>query len=200
VYPAPTPAPSGAPAEFEVGVLEAGHYALNTFQPNMEMTVGAGWFARRNWVDGWSIARPEIEGSELDAGRIQVGLSGPCGTEGEVTLGAAPNDVVDWLASRPDLQVRDPRAVNLGGYPGIEVDVIGIPGQACADYPDDPSWQLFYLGDDAAGLGQGESVRISTVDVNGRSVSFMIFSFANEIDRFSQWAAPVIASFNFPGN
>jgi hypothetical protein len=199
-FPAPSAAPSGQPREFEVGVLDAGRYALTTFQPNMEMTVEDGWYVRRNWVDGWSIARPEFELSELDAGRIQVGLTGPCGDEGQVVLGSAPIDVVSWLTSRADLAVSEPRAINYGGYTGLEVEVQGLAGAACVEDPEFPFWQLFLLGEDAAGLAEGELVRISVVDVAGRSVAFLIFSFVDEVGPFGDLAAPVMDSFTFPGS
>jgi hypothetical protein len=151
-------------------------------------------------VDGWSIARTDFEASELDGGRIQVGLTGPCGDEGQVALGSAPTDVIDWLRQRTDLSVSEPRAINLGGYTGLEVEVQGIAGSACAQDPDFPYWQLFFLGDDAAGLGDGEVVRISVVDVAGRSVAFMIFSSEADLGPFGDQAVLVMETFTFPGS
>jgi hypothetical protein len=199
VLPPPTPVPSGVPLTFEIGELRPARYAIGMFQPNMEATFGAGWQAHRNDADLWATGLLGFPTSQLNMVRIQVGLTGPCSTDDQVSLGPSPTDVVAWLQTRADLTVSDPRPLNLAGYTGVEVDIVGVDGSAC---PDDPeaAWALFNLGDSWATLFPGERARIATVDVSGRSVSALLFSPINEFDAFILAATPVMDSFAFPAS
>ncbi|CAN5765192.1 hypothetical protein BH23CHL7_BH23CHL7_05000 [soil metagenome] len=165
--PHPTPAPGG-PQVFERGALPAGTYLLSLVQPNMELTVPDGWYARRNYVDGWVISHISDEPEEVASGRIQVGMTGPCFDDEQVVLGPRPNDLVDWLQTREDLVVDNVRPINLGGYPGLAVDIAPREGMHCERMEDNRLWVLFETGQDVDIMREGDRIRLIAVDVVAR--------------------------------
>ncbi len=193
----PEPAP-GEARPFELGRLVSGPYRNDTVQPPMAFTVGDGWFARRSYVDGWSIVVPGEEG-EVDYGRIQVGLQGPCDEAEPTVIGPRPSDLIAWIQSRSDLVVSEPAAINLGGHTGLTVDVVGREGAACTDIPDFPRWVLLRFGDDTAFLAEDEVLRLVALDVRGTTVTFQIYAFDGEIDAYwDEFAEPILATISFP--
>jgi hypothetical protein len=188
----------GEPLPFELGELAAAEYLNTTVQPPMSLTFEEGWFARRSYVDGWSVHVPGVAG-EVDYGRVQVGLSGPCFDSEEVLIGPRPADVITWLQGRADLEVSAPSAINLGGYPGVTVDVAGREGQHCPDQPDFPVWALFHIGEDTDSVIEGERLRLVALDVRGTTHSLQIYAFDGEIDAYwAEYAQPLLATLAFP--
>jgi hypothetical protein len=194
----PTPAP-GETLPFERGILAAGRYRIDKFQPNLELTVPQGWQARRNYADGFSITPVKGPAGEIDSARIQVVFTTPCGMDKESTvLGPTARDVVDWLKARTDLKISAARPVNLGGYTGLSVDVTF--GQQTCTAPDGPPpdlLMLFPVGQDIFHIGTDETIRFVTVDVRGQPVTFFVDAFA-EFDPFADAAQPILDSITFP--
>jgi hypothetical protein len=195
--PPPEPLITGEPLRFERGALQPMTYALTKFQPNMEITFPAGWHARRNFVDGWSLSQIGTDRSELDSGLIQVGLTGPCFYDEQIVLGPAPRDVMGWIRAREDLVVSEPRAINLGGYPGLTVDIRVRAGASCKR-EEFPIWWLFYIGEDVASIGEAEELRLIALDVRGTTVSFLLFAEGRSLGDFAKAAEPLLESIVFP--
>lgn len=101
---------------------------------------------------------------------------------------------MDWVRSRSDLSTADPHSVNMGGYPGIAIDVSVSAG--CADSPD--SAALFFSGQDVYGLDQGHTLRLVAVSVRGTTVSFMLDTPTADLDAFIKLCQPILDSISFP--
>jgi hypothetical protein len=199
----PRPAPGPEDVRwFELGRLEAGTYLNDTLKPPVELTFGEGWFARRNYVDGWSVAKPAGPPGEVDHGRIQVGYPDACGEGETVIIGSRPDDLVTHLEARADLDVSAASPINLGGYPGLTVEVTGAEGQGCQPDPEDPTfefWQLFPTGEDNFSLGPDEGLRLVSLDVGGSAFSFLIFTSSDELESYWQdEARPLLETARFP--
>jgi serine/threonine-protein kinase len=188
---------------FELGRLEAGTYLNDTLKPPIELTFDDGWFARRNYVDGWSVFKPAGPPGEVDHGRIQVGHVDACGEAETVLIGPRPDDLITHLQARADLEVSAADPINLGGYPGLTVEVRGLAGQGCQPDPEDPTfefWALFPTGEDSFSLGPTEGLRLASLDVGGAAFSFLVFSDIQDLATY--WrdeARPVLETARFPG-
>lgn len=198
------PRPSPSPGElfiFERGVLLPGTHRLDRIQPNMELTFPEGWHARRNYVDGWSVARiGETLVQEVDSGRIQVGLTGPCFDDEQVILGPRPSDLADWIQGREDLIIERVSAINLGGYTGLSMDVTPREGSHCDQQPEFQQWVLFFIGEDVDKMGDpSERLRLVALDVRGVTVAYQVYSDADNIDAYwNDHALPLLETLAFP--
>lgn len=194
--PAASPSP-GEPRILERGVLEPGTYLADKSQPKIELTFPAGWHARRNYTDGITfgkIADPFEE--ELAIARIYVGLTGPCPTDSEVSLGQAPADIVAWLESRSDLETSGKRQINVAGHTGIAIEVSAVDGACSGD--EERRHMLYLSGQDAIWLLDGQAMRLIALDVPGRAVTFQLFSTADGLPDFATAAQPILDSVEFP--
>jgi hypothetical protein len=194
--PAPSPSP-GAPRILERGVLEPGTYLADKSQPKVQLTFPAGWHARRNYADGITfgkIADPVEE--ELAIATIYIGLDGPCPNAGEVSLGSVPQDVVSWLESRSDLQTSNKRQVNVAGHTGISIDVTAVDNACPGD--EGHLHMLYFSGQDAIWLMDGQQARFIAIDVGGRTLDFQLFSTPDAMAGFASAAQPILDSVEFP--
>jgi hypothetical protein len=178
---------------FERGTLAPGTYSIDRFRPRMVVTLPSGWYADRNYVDGWSLSHLGSEGA-LSAALIRVGLTGPCDNDEQVVIGADYRDLIEWVSSRADLDVSSPEPVNIGGHAGISVDIEPRKGEQC-DYSGD--WSLFYSGEDLDLLREDQALRLASVDVGGTSVAFLVIAPKDGIAAFSERARSVTESIQF---
>ena len=194
----PPPAP-GEVRPFELGRLEAATYRNELLDPAMELTFGDGWYARRNSSIGFSVYKPGVAG-EVDYARLQVGPSDACGEGEPLVIGDRPADLMAYLEERSDLDVGDVAPTNLGGYTGLSVSVTGREGQGCGEPGDDfEFWALWPSGEDSFSLGPDEHLQLTTLDVRGTTVSFLVFVIGDTLDEYRvQHAQPLLRTVTFP--
>jgi serine/threonine-protein kinase len=193
--PLPTLEP-GAPRPLERGLAPPSEYLADLHRPMIKFKLSEAWRIRRNYPDGLAMAPfTETELGELDTGRIQVGLTGPCFDSEEVVIGTKPKDVIDWVSNRTDLEVSDPSAINLGGYTGIAIDISGPAGEGCEGTN---VHNLYRSGEDISWLGDGETLRLMVIDVRGDTVAFEMYALPGQKERLVELAEPVLASVSFP--
>jgi hypothetical protein len=198
--PVPDPAP-GEPRPFELGQLAAATYLNDIVTPRLTLTFDEGWFARRSYVDGWSVFVPEGAG-EVDSARLQIGFPAGCldpESPETVLLGPRPTDVIEYIQDRDDLDSSAAGAINLGGYTGLSIEVTGKRGTGCGDEPEFESWSLFESGEDHLGLVVDEHLRLISLDVRGTTVSLLVFSFGDQgDDYYLTYAEPLLRTITFP--
>jgi hypothetical protein len=193
----PPPSP-GEPIPMELGLLPPGTYRNEITEPTMDIEVPDGWFARRNYVDGWGLALLDGPEGEVDYVRAQVGVKVTCDLEKleTVFIGSQPADLINYLEGREDLDVTAPQPVTLGGYSGVMMDVRGKKGSEC--FSDAPHWPLFHVAADATSLAEGETMRIIALDYGGRMLTFQIFT-VEDIDAYwTAYARPLLQGLSFP--
>lgn len=195
------PLSAGEVRPFELGRLEAATYRDELLDPDLELTFGDGWYARRNYVDGFSVYKPGVAG-EVDFARLQVGPSDACGEGEPVLIGNRPSDLMAYLDERDDLDVGDVGPTNLGGYTGLTVAVTGREGQGCRVPGEDfEFWALWPSGEDSFSLGPDEHLQLTTLDVRGTTVSFLVFVGGDTFDEYRvQDAQPLLRTVTFPEN
>jgi hypothetical protein len=192
----PAPGSSIPPVVYERGPLAPGRYVADKFQPPFEFTVGEGWYGRRNYVDAVVIAPIDADPPvELDAGRIQVVLTGPCPDAPTQALGPAPRDLLAWLQSRKDIVVSQPQPVNMAGRTGIAVDVTVAEGATPCEA--DSPFFLFRTGQDIYWMRPGDKSRFVAVDVGGTTVTFTLTGYEEGFDEFVALSQPVLDSIVF---
>ena len=111
-------------------------------------------------------------------------LDPPCPETIPLFLGERPEDVIDWLTTRPWLEHSAPRPYNIGRYLGRSVDIkVTTKGWRCAAQTGNSC--PFRLGDPTGGprgsayeIDVGERKRVMAIDVGGRTVTI-------------RWAAPL---------
>jgi hypothetical protein len=188
------PRPPRDPMPLERGALSPGRYVAELHRPPIAFSVGDGWLARRNYPDGLSLRATGL-GGELDTGIISVGLDGPCSDDPQVVLGTRPQDLIAWLQSREDLDVTNPRAVNVGGFTGISVDVQQVPGSGCDG---ENLTALYFSGQDSTWLAPGEQVRLMALDVEGTTVTLELYTVPDSREELLARAQEVIETITFP--
>lgn len=198
VLPQPTPtlAPGATPPvrPFHVGELEAGTYDIRVFQPNVRLTVPAGWQGLRDNVDDFGFG--PLDGGEVDAGLIQVVIDGPCLESPTKTIGSAPRDLIGGLQANPFLKVDSALPINLAGRSGlrVDIDVAKLPTEAeCPNAR--PRIPLFLVGGGLYSLLKDEQIRVVALDAGGKTVSFF---FNRMPDPFLEEAQSVINTITFP--
>ncbi len=114
---APTARPSG-PLPIRVGTATQGSYTTTAFKPALTFTITSdGWlFFFQDDDDEMAVGKSgDIE---LTAGRVGRVVD-PQSHQGV----AAPDDLVAWLASHPDLDAEPPQPVRIAGLGGQSIDV-----------------------------------------------------------------------------
>ncbi len=188
----------GAGGPFELGQLPSGPVLNEVVDPPIQLTFPDGWFARRNYVDGFSVFRPGEVYGEIDYGRLQFNSSGSCDDTELVAVGPLPNDLLSNLQARSDLELAAVGPINLGGYSGITADISGKPEQGCGE-PEFRYWSLFRTAQDGFSLSEDEHLRLVALDVRGSTRSFLIFALAPDIDSYwTEKARPILETVVFP--
>jgi hypothetical protein len=112
-----TTAPSG-PIAIREGQASAGTYITTSFEPAIMLTLPS---------DGWRFFFPD-DNDEMALGKGDVELTG--GRVANVLdpttheIVPAPDDLVSWFASHPNLEAESPQSVSVGGIVGQSIDVM----------------------------------------------------------------------------
>jgi hypothetical protein len=194
-----SPPAAGDRQPFETGVLAAGHYRIETFHPIIELDVPSGWFARRNYADGFSLRRVgDATTQELDVFRIQVGQGDGCTDAENVLIGPTPRDLLTWFRTRAGLVVSEPNAVNLGGHAGLTFNVSANVSGLCDLGEEHLGAVLYRSGEDVYVVEKRELIRIMAIDVEGVTVTFHVSSNTADLDEFLELTKPILESVTFP--
>jgi hypothetical protein len=112
----PTPRPSG-PLPIRVGMADPGSWTTTAFDPKLTFSVPAeGWmFFFQDDVDEMAIGTSDVE---VTAGRV-ANVVDPASHHAV----AAPDDLVGWLASHPELDASAPLDVTAAGIDGRSIEV-----------------------------------------------------------------------------
>lgn len=203
--PAASLAPDASPQPFHRGDLDPGTYVTDVFKPRMQFSIGSGWVAILNYLDGLALGRPEFSvEEEIDVGRVQVVFDSPCRTGGTRTIGPTAREFFDWVKQNPFLDAGDPRPVVIGGRTGLAIDVVVSRTPTAKDCPGEPEnllnrvW-LFQIGETSYWFRGTHHVRIVSIDVgDGPAVTFIYGGDPEGADAFIKLAQPIIDSLTFP--
>ncbi|MEO6350778.1 MAG: adenylate/guanylate cyclase domain-containing protein [Candidatus Limnocylindrales bacterium] len=190
---------SGEPRLLELGLLPAGKYVNEVVQPTMAFDVPEGWYARRSYIDGWSLARPDGPPGVVDYVRPQIGFSDPCEDAESVIIGPRTNDLIDYFQNRDDLVVTSPAAINIGGYSGVVVDVRGRGADGCGEDAESEYWILFSIEGDSVALYADDAMKMIALDVEGTTLAFQVSSSETGLEEYwGDHARTLLNGLSFP--
>lgn len=107
-------------------------------------------------------------------------FDGPCLEASTRVLEGTSEALVEWLQSFPSIESGPPFPLNVGGYPGIALDIaLGDRLPECeTELPPELKgnvW-LFPVGDTSFHLRPDEAVRVVVVDLGARPITLLIGS------------------------
>jgi class 3 adenylate cyclase len=185
----------------------AGSYSSFRFALPFRIFVGSGWSLVGDRTDIVAFGHYDADPvGWIDIILVAATLDPPCDSTTPAFIGGRPKDVIDWLTTRPWLEHGTPRPYNIGPYQGRSVDIkVILPKDwGC---PNLKQAYLFRLGDPAGGTAWGaayeadigERKRVVAVDVDGRTVTFVIGSPLPDVEQLWNLAGPLIQSIEFTG-
>jgi hypothetical protein len=146
-----------------LGALAAGTYRTTVFETPFTFTVPEGWANYEDLPGNFLLLPPGGDIYGVDAGTSDyvgvyqgVGVGASSGTNCDAVepgVGLDPTSMVAALAAREGIIVSDPMPVEIGGLPGLMIDVAGDPSSdvGCRD-PEVP----FPIKTIIAGLGPSD--------------------------------------------
>jgi len=195
----PTPPPSTAAL--------AGSYSSSRFAVPFSISGGPSWSLVGDRTDIVAFGHyGEDPVGWIDIILVAATLDPPCDATTPAFIGGRPEDVIDWLTTRPWLDHGTVRPYNIGPYQGRAVDIkVVLPKDwGCANLK---SAYLFRLGDPTGGTAWGaayeadvgERKRVVALDVDGRTVTFVIGSPFRDVESLWNLAGTLIQSIKFTG-
>jgi class 3 adenylate cyclase len=173
----PTPSPSATARSLAVGPLELGEYVADAFHPSFSFTIDdPGWSVYRVYPDALGLLYAGAPEGRMDIGRIPLLYTDPCIPDGpSVATGTSVNDLVSALQSVRFLEVGEVEAAEISRTYAITVDATVDTGAqaACGGFGGD-GVALFRVTNDVWSAMPGEMFRLSAVDVEATTVSFVI--------------------------
>ncbi len=138
---------------------------------------------------------------------VAATLDPPCLDADPKFIGDRPEDLIEWLTTRSWLDHTEPRPYNVGRYIGRSVD-IAVPENdrwKCEHFPQPHTANFFRLGAAEAGSEYGqvwgaevhERKRFIALDVDGRTVTFVIGSDLPGVEDLWKIATPLIQTVEF---
>jgi hypothetical protein len=116
--PTATPEPSSSANEIAIGALAAGRYTNSDFTPRIEVEVPAGWLTYHLSPDFFDVAVETEDGPVAVMFLRPIEILAPSGDR----VVSDPARVIALLAEHPGVTVSEPRAVEIDGLPGLEVE------------------------------------------------------------------------------
>ena len=204
---APTSGPSTRPTPPPSTTALAGSYSSSRFAVPFSIVVGPSWRLVGDRTDIVAFGHyDEDPVGWIDIILVAATLDPPCGATTPAFIGGRPEDVIDWLTTRPWLEHGTVRPYNIGPYQGRAVDIkVVLPKTwECTNLK---SAYLFRLGDPTGGTAWGaayeadvgERKRVVALDVDGRTVTFVIGSPFPDVERLWNLTGTLIQSIKFTG-
>jgi class 3 adenylate cyclase len=180
-------------------------FASRNFAVPFTIDLGPEWTLVGDRADVVALVHESQPRGWIDIVLVSAVLEPPCAEASPEFIGAAPEDVIDWLAGRPWLVHDSPRPYNVGAYTGRSVDIELPMGEPTPCAEDPGSRAFFRLGSpeerDPFGslwtLEVGERKRVISIDVGGRTVTLVIGSPFDDVEQFWQLAAPKLQTIEF---
>ena len=170
----------------EVGPLEPGTYADDSLGPEVRFSVAEGWEMTGEPIEevGVQLGQEGVEAAALTITRFPgTVFAEPCVRDEDFDAyfadtqmsEASAQGFIDRLAANPFLTVEEPTEIELGGWPGLQVDLTSSIPEADCQPPVTFLWELPVVGE--FHLVDRESARAIALDV-GEDV-IIIFVEAN---------------------
>jgi class 3 adenylate cyclase len=192
-----------SPASPSPEPLPVGGYSTRRFAVPFHVSFGQSWRLVGDRTDIVAFVHDIAPYGTIDIVLAAATLEPPCPESTPRFLGERPEDVIDWLKTRPWLEQSAPRPYNIGRYLGRSVDIkVTTKGSSCASlrysYP-------FRLGDPSVGaewgsayeIDVGERKRVVAIDVGGRTVTILTGSSFPDVKALWGLTDQVIQSIDF---
>jgi hypothetical protein len=188
----PSPSPSATPPSFS--------YESSVFRPGMSLTGPDAWAPGLDQSNHVAVTHIGEEGGLLFF-RADRAFSDPCHYASggpDVNLARGVQPVIDWIASLPlAASASQPISVTYGAYTGQQIDTTTESLQGCRDSsalhtgigPHPRSGGYF--------VGPNEMDRWTVLDVDGATVTIVVWSSASDFDAVWADAEPILANIAF---
>jgi class 3 adenylate cyclase len=159
-----------------VGQLALGRYAAREFTPPLELAIDEpGWAVYRNAPEAIGLYHDGDPRGWLDIGRVERVYTAPCASDGpSISAGESASDLIGALESVPFLELATPASVEIGGHPGMSVDVdVDAGAMAACGSLGGAGIALLDLHVDDWEAAPGERFHLVAIDASGGTVSFL---------------------------
>ena len=183
--------------------LPVGDYSTHRFAVPFHISLGPSWSLIGDRTDIAAFVHEDTPSGTIDIVLATATLDPPCPESTPKFLGKQPEDVIDWLTTRPWLEHSAPRPYNIGQYLGRSVDIkVTTKGLDC---PSIRNSYPFRLGDPTGGsdwgsayeIDIGERKRVVAIDVGGRTVTILMGSPFPDVNALWGLTDQVIQSIEF---
>lgn len=195
-------APSSTPQS--TGSLTApATYVSQRFAIPFRMHLPEPWQTLGDQADFAAFAHNPDPVGWIDIILVAAVVDPPCGAADPQFIGNTPEDIIDWLTSRPWLEHDAPRPYNVGRYLGRAVDirVLRSGSEDCAGVGDRTFFRLGNASSVTFGRTWtaeiGERKRVIAIDVNGRTVTLIAGSPYEDVVQLWAEAEVVLQSITF---
>jgi class 3 adenylate cyclase len=195
-----------SPASPSPEPLPPGDYMTRRFALPFRVSFGPSWSLIGDRTDIVAFGHDIAPHGWIDIVLATATLDPPCPESTPRFLGERPEDVIDWLTTRPWLEHSAPRPFNIGRYLGRSVDItVTAKGWKCAGTAPVGNSYPFRLGDPTGGadwgsayeIDLGERKRVVAIDVDGRTVTILMGSPFPDVNALWDLTDQVIQSIDF---
>ena len=193
--PAGSPPPSGEP----------GTFTSTVFSLPFTIELGRRWEPVGETADVAAYFHAQEPMGWVDIVRVAAVLEPPCVESVPQFVGERPEDLIEWITTRSWVDATAPRPYNIGPYLGRSVDVLVRENGAAECEVRTDQVTFFRLG--GRDVGQefgatwgteiGERKRIIAVDVDGRTVTVVVGSPFEDVERFWSLSEPLLQTLQF---
>ena len=177
--------PTSSAAEIAIGGLAAGRYTNSAFTPRIEVQVPAGWLTYHLSPTFFDVA------NETPDGPVVVMFLRPTAflTPSDAVEAATPEEAIAALDEHPGVTAGNPRAVEVDGIEGLEVEVeFAI---------DDTHIMRVEQGD--IGFGPQTSLRLAYLLTDAGVLVIGLNAPAGQLEEAERLSADVLASIQIGG-
>jgi hypothetical protein len=196
--------PSGSPSPSR----EPGTFASEEFALPFTIDLGRRWQSEGETADVAAYFHSVEPMGWIDVVLVAAVLEPPCAETVPEFVGESPEDLIGWLTTRTWVDASAPRPYNIGPYLGRSVDLLVLENASAECDVRTDEVTFFRLGgsDVAAGFGAtwgtviGERKRVIAIDVNGRTVTVVVGSPFEDVERFWALSEPALQTLRFSGD
>ena len=201
---AASPSAAYSPASPSPKPLPVGDFSTGRFAVPFRVSLGPSWSLIGDRTDIVAFGHDIEPHGWIDIVLATATLDPPCPESTPKFLDERPEDVIQWLTTRPWLEHSAPRPYNIGKYLGRSVDIkVTTKGWGCSTSVSDS--YPFRLGDPTGGadwgaayeIDVGERKRVVAIDVGGRTVTILMGSPFPDVNAFWGLTDQVIQSIEF---